>query len=275
MANPIFGADSLLDDSTVTNTPSPSADTDFPFSNINDDRVFTVYKMGVSAGTLTVTSDAGVGNTRVVDYFMLIGHDLSDPASDGLGATLLEFQNSLDGISYSTIFSVTPSDDKIIARFFAEVTDRFFRIRVTRGASFIASLGQLQYGKAVVVPFGMSVPFDPNAEVINVRRNVSQSGNVLGSTENFTERIVEFAMILLPSSFVDGTALGEFRSFWDDHASTMKPFLFHWNPGNPGTFEKDAIFGTINPGSGVDRTLTTQLATGLRNLQLSMRALKE
>ena len=290
MGKPFFGADSLLDDSAVTNTVDVAADAAFPFSNINNDRPWSPYKMGSANSVLTIMSDAGVGNTRTVDYFMLVGHDLFDPSLDGLGPidTLL-FQESADAAAWSDIFSITPistpvariADNKIIARKFAAVTNRAFRVVINRPANaYIASLGELQYGQAVEIPTGVQRGFDPNVEQTQARRTQSQTGNILGTTERFANRIGTIAIPLLSTTFIDGTSVGEFKDFWDNHASKLKGFLWHWNPdadpdANPGDFEKDAFFATIEPQTRIARPLATQLAQGLRDLSFTVIGLKE
>lgn len=291
MGKPFFGADSLLDDSAVTNTVSVAADAAFPFSNINNDRSWSPYKMGSSVTTVIVTSDAGVGNTRTIDYFMLVGHDLFDPSLDGLGPiTSLFFERSADAAAWSTVFSIVPGstptgsivDNKIIARFFTTpIVDRAFRLRIERPANaFIASLGELQYGRAVQIPTGVQRGFDPNVEAMHVRRTQSQTGNILGATERFTDRSAAIAIALLATSFIDGTSLGDFKEFWDNHASKMLPFLWHWNPdadpnANPGDFEKDAFFAIIDPQTRISRPLSTQIAAGLRDLNFNVVGPKE
>lgn len=291
MGNPILGSDSLLDDSSVTTTASVAADAAFPLSNLNNDRPWSPYKMGSSNVTLIIESDAGVGKTKTVDYFMLVGHDLFDPALDGLGPiTSLFFEQSADAAAWSTVFSIVPgstptgsiADNKIIARFFSTpIVDRAFRLRLERPANaFIATLGELQYGKAVVFPTGMPRGFDPSTEALFARRSQSQTGRILGTTERYSDRNETINIPLLPSSFVNGTAVGEFKEWWDNEGSKMKGFLWHWNPdldpdANPGTFEKDAFFAIVEPQSRISRPLSTQVAAGLRDVNFSVTGPKE
>lgn len=291
MGNPILGSDSLLDDSTVTTTTSVAADAGFPLANLNNDRPWSPFKMGSSNVTLIIESDAGVGFTKTVDYFMLAGHDLFDPAEDGLGPiTSLFFERSADAAAWSTVFSIVPgslptgsiADNKIIARFLTTpITDRAFRLRLERpGNAFIATLGELQYGKAVVFPTGMQIGFDPNVEILQARRTQSQTGQILGTSERYSDRRETINVPLLATSFVDGTDVGEFKEWWDNNGSKGKGFLWHWNPdpdpdANPGDFEKDAFFAIVDPQSRISRPLATQVATGLRDVNFSVTGPKE
>lgn len=285
MGVPIIGADSRLDDaSPATVTVTPAAATGFSEENLTDDRIFTLYKMGIASSPLDIKTDAGVGNTAEVGYFFAVGHNFKSvgdaaPVGDGSGPVDLVFAHSDDDIAYTPIFSITGvADDRIIARRFTLAGEhRYYRLRVTRVPDFQASVGQVGWGKPVVFPFGMPVGFDPNAETLNARSNVSQTGNIVGAAVLFTQRRVSVSLELQPSSFVDDATLGGFRQFWDTHGSLMKPFLFMWNAedlATDTTFEKDSIFGTVVPGD-LGRALTTQLSAGFRDLSFEMVALKE
>lgn len=271
MAGAIIGSESRLDSDTVT--VSPSAATGFPESNMSSDRPFLVYKPSAAGGTVDIITDAGVGNTADVDYFMIVGHDLFDPETDGNGAVTLTFARSTDGISYTTIFTQAATDNLIIPKKFVKETFRFFRLRLTRGTNFTPSVGELQWGTAVVFPFGMPVGFDPNSEEINVRANESQTGNFLGTILNFVQRKATVSVPMLDNSFVSGTSLGEFKHWWDNDGTKMKGFLWWWNPDD--TFRTDAFFAIVDPGTGINRSLATQVAAGLRDLEFEILGLKE
>lgn len=265
MGLPTFGADSLLDRNVVS--ALPIADPLFPITGLSDDREFTLFLPG-SAGSLEITTDAGLGNTEDVDYFAMIGHDAFTQSKS------LEFRHSLNGSAWTSIFTVTPTDDKVIFRALTQVTNRFFQLRVTPTANRLA-IGQLQWGTRVEVPFGVGVGYDPNQEALRVGFNQAQTGNIMGSFFRFVERRATLDLKLLPSTFVDGTSLGDFKDFWDNHASLGRPFFYAWNAGNPGNFEEDTIFGTIDQGAGIGRPLVTQIDVGFRDLRLEVVGRKE
>ena len=283
MAIPIFGADNVIDrgldaSETTTLTVTPAAAAGFGEKQLADDRIFETFRNGTSVTTADIITDAGLGNTEDVDYFMAVGHDFSDPSKDGSGAVTLNFANSTDGVAYTTIFTVTPSTNRIIVRGFTKVTDRFFRLRITRGISFVVNIGQLQWGIRVEAPFGIGTPFDPNEESVDGRFNRSQSGNILGTVQLFTERRARVRLRLMPNSFVEGTAVGQFKEFWDNHASLLKPFLFFWNADLAGGVppdEEDAFFGILDPSSDLRRPLTTPLDSGFRDIEFDIVGLKE
>ena len=268
MANPMIGADSRLDTDTVI--VSPAQDADFPASNLSDDRAFTTFKPGSAATTVDIITDFGSVGTNV-NYFMMVGHNLGT-----IGSILVEFADSADNISYNAAtVSVTPTDDKIILRTFSTVNNRFFRTRMT-GASFTPSIGQLQWGVRVDFDFPVLVGFDPQRERLVSRINRSQTGQILGAISTYVERRADIDIPFSKNASIRSTtAPGGFQDFWDNHATSMKSFVFAWNPGNPGTFEKDAFFAILDPQTAIDRSLSTPLDTGLRNLDFSIVGLKE
>lgn len=268
MGLPTIGAESLLDSDTLT--VSPGEDATFPKERATDDRPFTIFKWTGSA-PFDIKTDAGVGNTGDVEYFGLISHNLST-----LSATLT-FASSADDISYTTIFTVTPTDDFIIFRSFAKVTARFFRLRIT-GAASPPQIGQTAWGTRVEIPFGVPPDFDPQREEIDQNFNRSQTGNILGALHRFVSRRIPIAIDLIPTAFIIGTTLGQLKEWWDNHGGIGKPFFFGWNTpndGTPGNFEKDSVFGVADPRAGIQRPLATQLDVGFRNLRFEVIALKE
>jgi hypothetical protein len=273
MANPVWCADNrLTQDTTIL---SPAEDPSFPETNLTDGRLFEVYKPTSSGTTVDIITDAGVGMTGKVDYFGLSFHDLSDPAKDALGAVTATFAHSPDNAVYTTIFTVAPTDNTILFRTFPQEDKRYYRLRLTRGSGFIPTLGELAWGQRVESPHGISVDFDPLQEPMNARVSRSMTGQILGAVKEFSERRADINIPLLPNSFVGGTTLPNFRHFWDTHASLLNPFFFSWNPGNPGSFEKDAFFAVIDPSVDIARPLSTQLDVGRRGLIFSIEGVKE
>lgn len=265
MGLPTIGANSLLDSDTLT--VSPGEDASFPKENATDDRVFLLFKWTGSAPFDLIT-DAGVGNTSDVDYFGLITHNLFT-----LTGTLT-FAQSADNISYTTIFTVAPGDDLIIFRSFTKVTNRFFRLRIT-GTASPPEIGEVAWGTKVEIPFGVPPGFDPQREEIDQNFNRSQTGNILGALHRFVSRRIPISIDLIPTAFITGTTLGLLKEWWDNDGGIGKPFFFGWNAGNPGSFEKDSVFGVADPRRGIRRPLATQLDVGFRDLQFEVIALKE
>ena len=115
--------------------------------------------------------------------------------------------------------------------------------------------------------------FDPNVETINVRANESQTGNFLGTISNFVQRSATVRVPLLENSFVTGTTLGDFKHWWDGDGTSMKAFLWWWNPND--TFRTDAFFAIVNPSTSINRPLVTQVSVGRRDIEFDILGLKE
>lgn len=263
MGVPVFGADSRLDKDTLTVT---SENTSFPKANLTDDRVFTVFKPATNVDPLDIITDTG-GAGAVVDYFGMVGHDL------GTQTATIEFAHSSDNITYTTIFTVTPTTDRIIMRTFTAAANQFFRLRIT-GTDAIPSIGEVSWGKRVEPPFSISFRgFDPQAEQPEMRINRSQTGNILGSRFAFAERSALVNIPLITDSFLRDNTLGGFLDFWDNHAGIGKPFFFQWCIDC--NFEQDAFFGVNEPGSAINRPLKTQMTKGFRDLEFTVIGLKE
>ena len=265
MGLPFFGADSRLDSDILT--VSPAAASGFLEANLTDDQLFELFKHSAT-GTLDIITDAGVGNTGDVDYLGLVNHDLFTQGST------ITFASSPDNVVYSTIFTVAPADNKIIARSFTLVTDRFFRLRIT-GSAAAPFIGQASWGKRVEVPFGIEVGYDPQTETVRMRHTRSQTGQILGAVATHSERRSNISLKFMPESFVRGTSVGDFGEFWDNNAKIGKLFLWQWNGGNPGSFEKDAVFMVIENDASIGRPLVTQLDVGFRDISFSAVGLGE
>lgn len=273
MANPCIGAHSLLDTHTVT--CSPAADASYPLARLYDDRSYAVFKPGSSATTVDIISDAGVGNTADVDYLAVLNHDFSQPAGAGAACTWT-FAHSADNVSYTTIQTATPTTNKVIFRkFSATYTNRYFRLRLTRGAAFIPSIGEMQWGVAMDFPYSTEIDFDPNQESIEGQLNRSQTGKIIGAIRKHVERENRIKIPLVLDTFVRSTTVGDFGEFWTNHGSLLKPFFFAWNPGDPGSYETDTYWAAVKPSFDLRRPLRTPLASGYRDIEFTIEGEKE
>lgn len=277
MGNPVFASDNRLDVDVLTTTPASASSTDFSSKNLFDDRLFTAFKPVASATSMVIETDAGVGNTVDVDYLSIMSHNIDTvTAQDGI----YSLENAaVPAGPFSTILSNVPViDDKIIFNEFTKVTDRVFRLTITTSggaATFVPSIGQIQWGKRVEPDGFIQVGFDPEAEDIRGRFTRSQNGNILGAISTISGRFADIFIPFLSNAFLRDETTGGFKDFWDNHASKLKPFVFSWNPGNPGIFEKDSFFCVVQPEAGIARPLSTNLDKGFRSLQFSVEGLKE
>lgn len=269
MANPIFAAHSLLDSLTVT--CSPSADASYPLARLYDDRTFLVFKNGSAGTNVDIITDAGVGQTKSVNYLAILNHDILQPAASGAAASWT-FAHSADNSSYTTIATATPTTSKNIFRKFSTTyTNRYHRLRLNRGASFIISIGEIQWGIAMEFPYGVETGFDPNEERIEGQLNRSQTGKIIGAIRKHMIRENRIKIPLVLDSFVRDTTTGSgFADFWNNYGKLLKPFIFAWNAGDPGSYETDAYWAVVKPTFDLRRPIVNQLASGYRDIELTV-----
>lgn len=268
MANPVIGAHSLFDTHTVT--CSPTEDATYPLSRVYDDRSYAQFKPGSADTTVDIITDAGSGNTGDVNYLAILNHDLSQPQASGAACTWT-FARSTDGVSYTTIQTATPTDNRIIFRKFSSTHSyRFFRLRITRGASFIPSIGEIQWGTSVDFPYSVEFPFDPQEESIEGQLNRSQTGKIIGAIRKHVTRENRIRIPLVLDSFVRGTTVGNFGEFWTNYGKVLKPFFFAWNPGDAGDYETDAYWAVVKPSFDLRRPIVTPLASGYRDIEFTI-----
>jgi len=280
MSTPVIGAQNHLLDTALTITSTPAEDAAFPLSNASDHKQYTEFKPGSSVTEVLVTIDAGVGNTIDTDYFGIVGHDLFDPAEDGLGPVTYQLQRSDDASFWSTYIggAVAASNNIIFSKSVTE-TRRAFRLRMTRGSAFIPTIGQLHIGKTVEFPYGVRVGYDPQSEKHFSLFPSRQEGNIIVPLSRWIEKRATVDLQLLENTFVRDVTANGFQKFWEEHASKMLPFFWSWNPGlqniSTNPFEDDTIFGVVEPNTSIRRPMTTQNSNGLRSIRFSLIGLKD
>lgn len=274
MGNPVFAADNRWDDVGAIATSTPSAATAFPIANVFDDRLFTFFQPLASALSVTITNDLD-GPLGDVNYISIMSHNINTAA---FGSGIFTFQRFRFGQWLDVLADIPITDDRIIFHEFAQTDGEQFRITITTvggATSILPSIGQLQWGLKVQPDGFIQVGFDPESEQVRGRFTRSQVGNILGAISTVSTRFADINIPFLTNTFIRDNTVGGFKDFWDNHASKLKPFVFSWNPGNPGIFEKDAFFGLIQPESGIARPLSTNLDAGFRSLQFRVEGLKE
>ena len=256
---------------TVTD---PSAATDYPATRMRDDKDYIFWKAG-GTGTLNYDLDLGVGNDLAADFIAIISHNFG---TEGVSWEYLS--GASNPASDSVIAAVSPSNDRIQCRAFDGATARrYHRIQLTN-VTADTIIGEVLLGRRIDFPYGVDpgIGFDPIAEVPRNRASRSENGNIIRTTSDFSERTSSWQFKMLANTFVgDETAptggVPGFRWWWDNYGSKMGPSVFSWNPGNPGDFERDAIWGVAD--GSVSRPLATQLDTGFRDVMFNIIGLKE
>ncbi|MCK5603554.1 hypothetical protein KAR91_16840 [Candidatus Pacearchaeota archaeon] len=224
-----------------------SEEADFEAVNLSDG-LDSTHWTATSTATQELIYDAGFGNTITFDYMALgAGHNLS-------GATVT-VKKSSDASSYSDVVTgFVVSDNKSLAKFFTEVTDRAVKI-VISGASIASYVTALHVGSKVeLAKAGL---YDPYRRKRDSKINYTESGRVAGAVINFTERKLK-----LKFKTADSTLYDKIDAWWETQG--LKVFFMLWEPIGHSTdvypvISDDKTFNAPFTVSGVFRNATVSL----------------
>lgn len=232
-----------LDDATPVASTTAAG---FNVLNLRDFRPYTWWKPTALPATVTVDC----GSAKAVDYWTVYGHDLFTQAAT------IELRGSTDNFGASNVLLDTfaPTDNKAFARYITSVMYRYWRLRITGGATMpsiaIAALGQL-----LDVPSYLESGFDPTGRKVVGVSNRSMDGHPLGRTVKYEQWEESLKFQLLTWSWLRAS----FEAAWTAHLRD-DPFLFVWNPiGQPAeiylVMAKDAFKSPHRAGSLCDLTM--------------------
>ena len=83
-------------------------------------------------------------------------------------------------------------------------------------------------GELLRFPSPPQTPYTPATEKVQVSGRRSKLGHFLGSVIAHTRLEIEAKFAYVTRSFAEG----DYRAFWDGHASLMAPFFWSWDPDN-------------------------------------------
>lgn len=187
-----------------------------------------------------------------VNYFGVASHTLGT-----YGCNVLAYYSN-DGVTYTKIDDVLPSDNRAIMFCFDTISARYFRLRVT-GGSGTPTLAILQIGKLLTMPlkiYGGHTPITL-ARKTKIIRNKTEGGQFAGASIINEGVSTNVSFRLLQADW--------YREFFDPfvlHART-KPFFFTWYNSK---FEREAGFCWTNN----DITPTNSGMRDFMNVDLTM-----
>ena len=228
-------------------TPAASTTaTGYSVLNLRDFRPYTWWKPTALPATVTVDC----GSAKAVDYWAVYGHNLYTH-----GCTI-ELRGSTDNFGASNVLvdTFTPTDNLAFARYVASVSYRYWRLRITGGAT-MPSLAIAALGVLLDVPSYMTEGFDPIGRKVIGVSNRSMDGHPLGRTVKYEQWEESLKFQLLTWAWLRDS----FEAAWDAHLRD-DPFLFVWDPtGHPAeiylVMVKDAFKSPHRTGSLCDLTL--------------------
>lgn len=151
-----------------------------------------------------------------VDCWAVFGHNLGT-----LGASIaLEYSD--DDISWTTVETISPTDDKPIFSKISSISHQYYRLKITNNDAatqiYQCAIGQALQLKPLNV--GFKPPFFEQFTAIN---NINRQGNLLGRSITRSKRKLAINQTLITAAELRT----DFKP-WLDHAARL-PFLFCWN----------------------------------------------
>lgn len=204
---------------TATVTASSTA-TGFSADSLKTGTTYDLWQ----PSTMNATVDFDAGSSVDVDYFAIAAHTL------GTDSATIDIQHASSGAGpWTTIDSLTPTDDKPILFLFETVTDRYYRINIT--GSTAPSIGVVYFGEALVMErgiFGGYTPIDL-ATVSTLKPTISQTGQFLGRSVSRKGQQSTAEFKNLSNNFVY-TSLQPFII-----NARKYPYFFAWRPTDKDT----------------------------------------
>ena len=214
----ILRADDRVGAAGTTLTSSPAATTGYPALNVTDWKDYTLWS---SSGANSYTLEADAGADVTADCIGLAGHNLFT-----VGARWKLDGKVNGGGGYVAVVAYdTPASNETIAKFFVQVSYRYWRITVDNngGANFIPQLGIFYIGNKIEIPRLPATPHDPDAIEDHSNIVIGGQGHLLGVTNDYTVRKMSFNFPHITQAFMTATWLPFIASY------RLSPFIFVWD----------------------------------------------
>lgn len=218
----VWGKPKLLWQHNLSGLVASSEDSAYPVSNILVRREGKRYRSASTTTPITITFDAGGGNTEKADYLFISGHNLGT-----IGATIaLEYSTTgAWGGEEETADSTSPGDDFTFALYFTQADKRYWRLKITGTLSDFPQIAIAYWGEEVEGAY-CTAALDPNQQTIKANVGLTAGDVVTGIHEKSRERgPTKYDFGQLPAEGAVPTAL---RNWFDSIG--MAPFGFAWEP---------------------------------------------
>jgi len=208
-----IGHQSYTRTGTVT---ASSAAVDFPADAPLNELTYEFWRPTALPATWTLNA----GSSVAVNYFGIAAHTL------GSSGNTVSIQSSPDNTTWTTIDSITPTDNSPIMFLFVSVTAQYYRIEISGGA--IPSIGVIYIGTVLEMLrpcYGGLTPISLSRDSV-IRPNRSEGGQWLGRSVIRSGSSMKVQYSILENNWVRTT----FKDFIDD--AVVYPFFFAWRPDN-------------------------------------------
>ena len=226
-----------------------SQTTDGAGANAAEETTYDYWTPASLPATLQIT----LASAEAADCCAIAAHTIGSS-----GATVIvEF---LNGVTWTSLGSVTPTTDDPILIIFNRTTDTDFRIRIT--GSTVPSVGVVFLGERLTFSTGVSIPYTPiwQSQTVELLQSVSLGGQFLGNRVNRRGGNGSITLNILERSFIEGAAFQAFKTHYDngksfffasDPASYEEDISYVWRAPNAEmrpTFANSGLFYQVNMG---------------------------
>ena len=198
-----------------TATASTSA-VDFPAIAALNPLTYEFWRPTALPATWTLDAGSSVSG----NYIGIASHTL------GTSGCTITIQGSTNNSTYTTIDSITPTDNSPIMFLFGSVSYRYWRLSITGSA--IPSVGVVYIGTVLEMLrpcYGGLTPISLSRDTV-IRPNRSEGGQWLGRSVIRSGSSMKVGYTNLENNWVRTT----FKDFIDD--AVVYPFFFAWRPDN-------------------------------------------
>ena len=212
-----IGAENLFESATTVTASNEASD--FEGANAYDKRTSTWWKPGVSSPT-TETLTAVFSTAQTVNFFGVMGHNLGTE-----GATIKLQYLTGSPLTWTTLFSITPSDDTCIFRRTASaISATSWRVEITN-CTVDTLLAIAAFGQAIALPDNMRAPFMPPRYARNndISNNKTEGGQFIGRSKYSSGYEADIMQQFVDPSWVDAN--------FDTLINRVEvaPFFFAWD----------------------------------------------
>jgi hypothetical protein len=214
MSLPAILWNNLIASATLTVTDTAAG---YDKENLKDWRNFTYWVAG-SAADKTIIID--LGSPKSCDSFAIVGHNL---ATAGASVNLESHTaNAWTGDQAERVAAFEPTTDKALAKTFTAAQARYWRITIGSSPSVAPQLAIVFLGAKMAFPIYPDAPLDYITEDMNITREDSKGGYMLGNTVYYTPTSASVTFTYFPLSF----CTSDYDVFWAQHGRLGKPFFY-------------------------------------------------
>ena len=248
-----FFYDTMLGSTGSSLTATSTASGDYSVAYIYNMLEVNSWKAANTTTPMYLTYDAGAGNTKTADYFVMIGHNAF---SSGWAVTLQYSTDNFAADVNDAFTAYTPTSDGVtLKEFTSPAAKRYWRLKITGAPSAAPYMAVCIWGNKTELDYA-TASFDPYEQDVKAQVNLSHGGYVTGIHTQYTERGLN-----LRFDDADSTLYNKVAAWWN--TSGIKNFFVAWDTANNPTdvylLRPDLRFSNPLKNGGLYRDISIQL----------------